>query len=233
MWSTTHGGFYANRCVFRYLNESYNMLLEGVPPAMIENTARMAGMPVGPLSLNDEVAIDLSQKVLRQTVKDLGEGSVDPRYLELVDTMVEKNGRLGRKNGKGFYDYPNKPAKKHLWPELKTLYPQQDADDVNVRDLQDRFLYTMAMEAARTIEEGVVTDIREADVGAIIGFGFAPYSGGPISFIDGLGVKAFAKRAKKLAKKYGDHFAPTPLIEEMAKSGETFYRRFDPNKKAA
>ena len=81
-------GFFANRCVFRYMNESYNMLMEGVPPAMIENAAKMAGMPVGPLSLNDEVAIDLSQKVLRQTVKDLGEKAVDPRYLKLVDTMV-------------------------------------------------------------------------------------------------------------------------------------------------
>ena len=228
-------GFYANRCVFRYLNEAYNMLIEGVPPAMIENAARMAGMPVGPLSLNDEVAIDLSQKVLRQTVKDLGEGSVDPRYLDLVDTMVEKNGRLGRKNGKGFYDYPEKPAKKHLWPELKTLYPQQDADDVSIQDLKDRFLYTMAMEAARTIEEGVVTDIREADVGAIIGFGFAPYSGGPLSFIDGMGAKAFIDRASELAARYGDHFQPIGLLKEMAENGETFYGRFAPEagKKAA
>ncbi len=230
-------GFFANRCVFRYMNESYNMLMEGVPPAMIENAAKMAGMPVGPLSLNDEVAIDLSQKVLRQTVKDLGEKAVDPRYLELIDTMVETNGRLGRKNGKGFYDYPAKPAKKHLWPELKTLYPQQNPDDVSVQDLKDRFLYTMAMEAARTIQEGVVTDIREADVGAIIGFGFAPYTGGPLSFIDGMGAEAFVARAKQLAKKYGPHFKPIKLVNEMAKNGETFYGRFDPaasaGKKAA
>ena len=230
-------GFFANRCVFRYMNESYNMLIEGVPPAMIENAAKMAGMPVGPLSLNDEVAIDLSQKVLRQTVKDLGEKAVDPRYLELVDTMVETNGRRGRKNGKGFYDYPAKPAKKHLWPELKTLYPQLHPDDVSVQDLKDRFLYTMAMEAARTIQEGVVTDIREADVGAIIGFGFAPYTGGPLSFIDGMGAEAFIVRAKQLAKKYGPHFKPIKLMNEMAKNGETFYGRFDPSastgKKAA
>ncbi len=120
-------GFFVNRCVLRYMNESYNMLAEGVPPAMIENAAKMAGMPVGPLSLNDEVAIDLSLKIVRATIADLGEKAVDPRHLELVETMVEKEGRLGRKNGKGFYDYPAKPAKKHLWPGLKTLYPQQDA----------------------------------------------------------------------------------------------------------
>lgn len=226
-------GFYANRCVFRYMNEAYNMLIEGVPPAMIENAARMAGMPVGPLSLNDEVAIDLTQKVLRQTVKDLGEKAVDPRYLELVDTMIEKNGRLGRKNGKGFYDYPDKPAKKHLWPELKTLYPQQNADDVSIQDLKDRFLFTMAMEAARTIQEGVVTDIREADVGAIIGFGFAPYTGGPLSYIDGMGADVFVTRARQLARKYGAHFKPIKLVVEMAKNGETFYGRFNPGKKAA
>lgn len=226
-------GFYANRCVFRYMNEAYNMLIEGVPPAMIENSAKMAGMPVGPLSLNDEVAIDLTQKVLRQTVRDLGEKAVDPRYLELVDTMVEKNGRLGRKNGKGFYDYPDKPAKKHLWPELKNLYPQQDADKIDIQDLKDRFLFTMAIEAARTIEEGVVTDIREADVGAIIGFGFAPYTGGPLSYIDGMGVKKFVERAKQLARQFGPHFKPTKLLVEMSKNNETFYTRFDPAKNKA
>jgi 3-hydroxyacyl-CoA dehydrogenase/enoyl-CoA hydratase/3-hydroxybutyryl-CoA epimerase len=110
-------GFFVNRCVLRYMNESYNMLAEGVPPAMIENAAKMAGMPVGPLALNDEVAIDLSLKIVRATIADLGEKAVDPRHLELVETMVEKEGRLGRKNGKGFYDYPAKPAKKHLWPD--------------------------------------------------------------------------------------------------------------------
>jgi 3-hydroxyacyl-CoA dehydrogenase/enoyl-CoA hydratase/3-hydroxybutyryl-CoA epimerase len=120
--------------VLRYMNESYNMLAEGVPPAMIENAAKMAGMPVGPLALNDEVAIDLSLKIVRATIADLGEKAVDPRHLELVETMVEKEGRLGRKNGKGFYDYPAKPAKKHLWPGLKTLYPQQDPAKVDVRN---------------------------------------------------------------------------------------------------
>src|SRR5690606_28279768 len=106
-------GFYVNRCVLRYMSEAYNMLVEGVPAAMIENAAKAAGMPVGPLALNDETAIDLAQKIMKQTLRDLGEKAVDPQQMALVDTMVDKHGRLGRKNGKGFYDYPEKPAKKH------------------------------------------------------------------------------------------------------------------------
>ena len=221
-------GFFVNRCVLRYMNESYNMLAEGVPPAMIENAAKMAGMPVGPLSLNDEVAIDLSLKIVRATIADLGEKAVDPRHLELVERMVENEGRLGRKNGKGFYDYPAKPAKKHLWPELKTLYPQQDPAKVDVQELQNRFLAAIALEAARTVEEGIVTDPREADLGTILGFGFAPYTGGALSYIDTMGAKAFVDMCKVLARKYGKQFKAPKLLVEMAEKDETFYGRFNP-----
>ncbi len=221
-------GFYVNRCVLRYMAESYNMLIEGVPPVMIENAAKFAGMPVGPLALNDEVAIDLSLKILKATVADLGEKAIDPRHLELVTRLVEQEGRLGRKNAKGFYDYPPKPAKKALWPELKTFYPQRKPDDVDMDVLKERFLATIALEAARTMEEGIVTDPREADVGSILGFGFAPYTGGALSYIDGMGVKTFVALCEKLAKDYGPHFQPTPLLKEMAEKGETFYGRFDP-----
>ncbi len=224
-------GFYINRCVLRYMSEAYNMLIEGVPPAMIENAAKMGGMPVGPLALNDETAIDLSQKILKQTVRDMGEGAVDPRHIELIDTMVEKLDRKGRKNGKGFYDYPEKPAKKVLWPKLKTLYPQQRADDLSVQTLIDRFHATIALEAARCIEEGVVTDVREADVGSILGFGFAPFTGGTLSYIDGMGTRAFVELLEKLAADYGDHFKPTKLLLEMAKTDQLFYDRFPPENK--
>ncbi|TCQ29375.1 FAD-dependent oxidoreductase [Rhizobium sp. PP-CC-3G-465] len=226
-------GFYVNRCVFRYIHEAYDMLIEGVPAVMIENVAKMAGMPVGPLSLNDEVAIDLSQKILKATVADLGEQAVDPAHLELVNKLVDDLDRRGRKNGKGFYDYPEKPAKKHIWAGLKDLYPQKPADELDVQTLKDRFLVTIALEAARTIEEGIVTDPREADVGSILGFGFAPYTGGTLSYIDGMGAKAFVALCEKLALSYGDHFAPTPLLKDMAAKGETFYGRFDPYAKVA
>jgi 3-hydroxyacyl-CoA dehydrogenase/enoyl-CoA hydratase/3-hydroxybutyryl-CoA epimerase len=221
-------GFYVNRCVFRYIHEAYDMLIEGVPPAMIENAAKMAGMPVGPLSLNDEVAIDLSQKILNATVADLGEKAVDPKHMSLINKMVDELDRRGRKNGKGFYEYPAKPAKKYLWPGLKELYPQKDAEKIDVEVLKQRFLATIALEAARTIEEGIVTDPREADVGSILGFGFAPYTGGTLSYIDGMGAKAFVELCDKLAKDYGAHFEPTPLLKEMAEKGETFYGRFNP-----
>ncbi|WP_026622000.1 3-hydroxyacyl-CoA dehydrogenase / enoyl-CoA hydratase / 3-hydroxybutyryl-CoA epimerase [Ensifer sp. WSM1721] len=221
-------GFYVNRCVFRYIHEAYDMLIEGVPPAMIENAAKMAGMPVGPLSLNDEVAIDLSQKILKATIADLGEKAVDPKHMALVNKMVDELDRRGRKNGKGFYEYPAKPAKKYLWPGLKELYPQKDPEKIDVEVLKQRFLVTIALEAARTIEEGIVTDPREADVGSILGFGFAPYTGGTLSYIDGMGAKAFVELCEKLAEDYGHHFKPTPLLKEMAEKGETFYGRFDP-----
>ena len=221
-------GFFVNRCVFRYIHEAYDMLIEGVPAAMIENAAKMAGMPVGPLALNDEVAIDLSYKILKATVADLGEKAVDPRHMQLVSGLVEGEGRLGRKNSKGFYDYPPKPTKKSLWPGLKELYPQKKADDVDVGVLKQRFLVTIALEAARTIEEGIVTDPREADVGSILGFGFAPYTGGALSYIDGMGAKTFVDLCEKLAAAYGPHFKPTALLKDMAAKGETFYGRFDP-----
>ncbi|MGR9169668.1 FAD-dependent oxidoreductase [Rhizobium sp. KDH_Rht_773_N] len=221
-------GFFVNRCVFRYIHEAYDMLIEGVPAAMIENAAKMAGMPVGPLSLNDEVAIDLSQKILKATVADLGPKAVDERHLALINRLVDELDRRGRKNGKGFYEYPAKPAKKFLWPELKTLYAQKPAAEIDVEILKQRFLVTIALEAARTMEEGIVTDPREADVGSILGFGFAPYTGGALSYIDGMGVKAFVDLAEKLAAAYGDHFKPTPLLKDMAARDETFYGRFDP-----
>ena len=226
-------GFYVNRCVFRYIGEAYDMLIEGVPAAMIENAAKMAGMPVGPLSLNDEVAVDLSYKIFKASIDDLGPQSVDPRHMALVAKLVEEEGRLGRKAGKGFYDYPPKPAKKKLWPGLKALYPQQTPEDVDVGELKERFLATIALEASRTVEEGIVTDPREADVGSILGFGFAPYTGGTLSYIDGMGVKAFVALCEKLAAKYGSHFEPTPLLRDMAAKGETFYGRFAPQGRKA
>ncbi|MCC2608443.1 FAD-dependent oxidoreductase [Neorhizobium petrolearium] len=225
-------GFYVNRCVFRYINEAYDMLTEGVPAAMIENAAKMAGMPVGPLSLNDEVAVDLSQKIMKASIADLGPNAVKPEHMALIDQMVDVFDRRGRKNGKGFYEYPAKPAKKYLWPELKTLYPQKKAEEVDVNTLKQRLLVTIALEAARTMEEGIVTDPREADVGSILGFGFAPYTGGTLSYIDGMGVKTFVALCEKLAASYGPHFKPTELLKDMAAKGETFYGRFDPYGKA-
>jgi 3-hydroxyacyl-CoA dehydrogenase/enoyl-CoA hydratase/3-hydroxybutyryl-CoA epimerase len=229
-------GFYANRCVLNYIQEGHLMLLEGIPPAMIENTARMAGMPVGPLSLNDETALDLGLKIVRAAEADLGPKAVNPAQKKLVEDLVEKHGRLGRKNGKGFYDYPQ-GAPKRLWPGLADLLPKklsrEQVEALDVEELKQRFLVVMAVEAARVFEEGVVTDVREADVGSILGWGFAPYSGGTLSYIDMMGTKKFVELCERLENKHGPRFTPPKLLIDMAKTDDRFYRRFAPGKKAA
>jgi 3-hydroxyacyl-CoA dehydrogenase/enoyl-CoA hydratase/3-hydroxybutyryl-CoA epimerase len=226
-------GFYTSRVVGTYIREGHLMLTEGVPAAMIENVGRMAGMPVGPLALNDEVAVDLAWKILKATETDLGPKMIDPRQKALLEDMVEKRGRYGRKNGKGFYDYPQNGPKR-LWPGVADLQPEKlDPDTIDVATLERRLLAIQALESARCIEENVVTDVREADVGSILGFGFAPFTGGTISYIDGMGAKAFVDMCNEFAKTCGERFKPCKLLIDMAKKGDTFYRRFPPEKRKA
>jgi 3-hydroxyacyl-CoA dehydrogenase / enoyl-CoA hydratase / 3-hydroxybutyryl-CoA epimerase len=228
-------GFFANRCVLRFTAEGLEMLMEGVPPAMIENTAKMAGMPVGPLSLSDEVALDLVLKIMKATEADLGPNAIDQAQKKLLVEMVEKQGRFGRKNAKGFYDYPEKGmGQKSLWPSLGGLQPKHlDPDTLDIEEMKQRFLVVQAVEAARTVEDHVITDVREADIGSILGFGFAPFTGGALSYIDFMGTKKFVELCHKLEAKYGSRFAPPKLLIEMAQKGETFYGRFPPKKLAA
>ena len=224
-------GFYTSRVVGTYIREGHLMLSEGVPAAMIENVGRMAGMPVGPLSLNDEVAVDLAWKILKATEADLGPKAIDPRQKTLLEEMVEKRGRYGRKNGKGFYDYPANGPKK-LWPGLADLQPTKlDPEKIDVQELKDRLLAMQALETARCFEEKVLTDVREADVGSILGFGFAPFSGGTLSYIDMMGTKKFVELCRRLEKKYGARFAPTKLLVDLAERNEGFYQRFAPQRK--
>jgi 3-hydroxyacyl-CoA dehydrogenase/enoyl-CoA hydratase/3-hydroxybutyryl-CoA epimerase len=226
-------GFFANRCVLNYVREGHIMLAEGVPPAMIETVARMAGMPVGPLALNDEVAVDLAWKILQATKADLGPAAVDPGQERLLDAMVNRHGRLGRKNGKGFYDYPDRGPKR-LWPGLADLQETKlDSDTIDVDTLKSRFLVIQALEAARTVEDGIITDVREADVGSILGFGFAPFTGGALSYIDGMGARTFVALCDELAEDFGPRFEPNALLRDMAHKDETFYGRFPPEKRAA
>jgi 3-hydroxyacyl-CoA dehydrogenase/enoyl-CoA hydratase/3-hydroxybutyryl-CoA epimerase len=226
-------GFYTSRVVGTYIREGHLMLAEGVPAAMIENVGRMAGMPVGPLSLNDEVAVDLAWKILKATEADLGPDAIDVRQKALLEEMVEKRGRYGRKNSKGFYDYPQSGPKR-LWPGLADLQTTKlDPDSLDVEELKTRLLAIQALESARCVEEGVVTDMREADVGSILGFGYAPFTGGTISYIDGMGTKAFVELCKELAKHYGSRFKPGRLLRDLSSTGETFYGRFPPERRKA
>ncbi len=216
-------GFFANRCVTAYILEGHKMLLEGVPPAMIENAGKMAGMPVGPLSLNDEVALDLGLKIAKATEAQLGPDAIDHDQKTLLVELVENQGRLGRKNRKGFYDYPE-GAPKRLWPGLKDLQPARlDPDSLDIAELKHRLLVVQALEAARTVGEGVVTDPREADVGSILGFGFAPFTGGALSYIDFMGAAAFVELAQGLEAKHGPRFAVPENLLAMAREGGTFY----------
>ncbi|MGC1938449.1 MAG: 3-hydroxyacyl-CoA dehydrogenase NAD-binding domain-containing protein [Pseudolabrys sp.] len=224
-------GFYTSRVVGTYIREGHLMLTEGVPAAMIENVGRMAGMPVGPLALNDEVAVDLAWKILKATEADLDAKAIDARQKTLLREMVEKRGRFGRKNGKGFYDYPANGPKK-LWPELVDFQLKQlDPDKIDIEELKLRLLGIQALETSRCFEEKVLTDVREADVGSILGFGFAPFSGGTLSWIDMMGTKRFVELCRKLDKKFGARFAPNKLLLDLAQRGEGFYQRFAPGKK--
>jgi len=220
-------GFYTSRVVMTYIREGLMMLADGVPAAMIENAGKMAGMPVGPLSLGDEVALDLAWKIVSATRKDLGVKYVEGPLDNILEEMVVKQERFGRKNAKGFYDYKGK--EKTLWPGIPDVVGQpKPAEHFNVEELKQRLLVMQALETARIFEEKCLTDVREADVGSILGFGFAPYSGGTLSYIDTMGTAEFVELCKKFTRKWGPRFKPNKLLRDMAKNGDTFYGRFPP-----
>jgi 3-hydroxyacyl-CoA dehydrogenase/enoyl-CoA hydratase/3-hydroxybutyryl-CoA epimerase len=213
-------GFYTSRCFGKYTREGVSMLAEGINPALIENAGKMTGMPMPPLALSDEVALDLMYKVAKQTQKDLGDAYKSGPAEAIVEKMVEA-GRVGKKAGKGFYDYPA-GEKKRLWHGLGELV-KRAPEQPEAEELKKRFLYIQALEAARCFEEKVVTDPADADVGAILGWGFAPWTGGPLSLIDTVGAATFVAECDRLAQKYGDRFMPNALLRRMAEKGETFY----------
>ena len=226
-------GFYTSRCFGTYVAEGLAMLEEGYAPALIDNIGRMTGMPRGPLEMHDDVALDLSVKIAKQTREDHGDAYQPLPGWKIVQTMVEDLGRYGRKNGKGFYDYETKPKK--LWSGLSNLAPVtiNDSTPEMVEDQKRRLLYRQAVEVARCWEEGVIDDPREADVGAILAWGFAPWTGGPITLIDQTGLKAFVEQADIYAERYGDRFKVPQFVRDMAAKGETFYGKFSGQKAAA
>jgi 3-hydroxyacyl-CoA dehydrogenase/enoyl-CoA hydratase/3-hydroxybutyryl-CoA epimerase len=218
--------FFTSRCVNAYLREGHLMLLEDVPPDLIESTARAAGMRVGPLALSDEVAIDLVYKIVLAMKTDLGPDLIEPKQEKLLRAMVVEHGRYGRKNRKGFYDYPEF-APKSLWPGLDDLQPvKRDGEAIDKEDLKARFLVIQALEAVRSFEQGIVTDPREADAGSVLGFGFPAATGGVLAYVDDMGARAFLSLCERLCAAYGRRFAPPALLKDLARTGDNFYGRF-------
>jgi len=214
-------GFYTSRCFGTYVYEGMAMLQEGVNPALIENAARMAGMPVGPLAVADEVTIDLQWKVIKQTEQDLGRKFVKPVAYEVVQKFVEELQRPGRRFGAGFYDYP-KDAKKHLWPGLRDIYPLA-FNQLETSEVVRRLMYIQALETTRCMEEGVVTTAAEADLGSILGWGFPAWTGGTLSYIDTIGIRAFVAECERMSKRYGKRFKPSKWLKQRAERNEPFH----------
>jgi 3-hydroxyacyl-CoA dehydrogenase/enoyl-CoA hydratase/3-hydroxybutyryl-CoA epimerase len=223
-------GFYTSRCFGTFCEEGIAMLREGISPALIENAAKLAGMPVGPLAVSDEVTLDLQWKILRQSEKDLGRRFQPPPNYEVVQKFVEELKRPGKRFGAGFYEYP-RDGKKYLWPGLRDIYPQL-AEQPDVDVVIKRLLYRQALEAARCMEEGVVTTAAEADLGSILGWGFPAWTGGTLSYIDTIGVATFVDECNRLAKRYGKRFKPSRWLKDRASRGEAFYPRV-PRQQAA
>ncbi len=199
-------GFFTSRVFGTYVREGLRMLLEGVPPALIENLGRKSGMPVGPLALADEVSISLMYQILRQTEADLGRELTDDPVRVIGRLFVEELGRPGRKGGAGFYEYPSEGRTKYLWPELARYFPVKDVAPGLYRDLIDRFLYVQVAEAWRTWQEGILLGQADGDVGSILGWGFAPYTGGVFHFAEYVGWEQFRRRSAELTEKYGERF---------------------------
>ena len=214
-------GFYTSRVFGTYCYEGQRMLEEGVEPALIENAGRFSGMPVGPLAVTDEVSLELQYNVLRQSQADFGGMHKDPVGWNVLRHFVEDLKRLGRKSGGGFYEYPP-GGKKFLWPGLAREFPRL-AQQPTLADVKMRLLYVQALETSRCLEEGVLTNAEDADLGSVLGWGFPAYTGGTLSFIDTLGAASFVEGCQRLANRHGPRFTPTPGLIARAKSGAAFH----------
>ncbi len=214
-------GFYTSRVFGTYVREGFAMLAEGVGPALIENAGRMAGMAVGPLAVADEVSLTLMHAVSRQTRTDLGAGWRAPPGEDVLEAMVGRLGRPGRKAGKGFYDYPA-AGRKRLWPGLAEAFPRA-AEQPQAAEVERRLLTVQAVETARCLEEGVLESAADGDLGAVLGWGFPAFTGGPLALIDSAGAAAFCAECDRLAQAHGARFSAPDSLRAMAARGGRFH----------
>ncbi|MDE9450979.1 enoyl-CoA hydratase/isomerase family protein [Aliiroseovarius sp. Z3] len=217
--------FYCNRCIIPYINEGMRMVGEGVSPALVEGAAKLLGFPVGPLQLVDETSIDLGVKIAKATKAAMGDAYPDDAVDDIIFWMADE-GRMGRKSNAGFYDYDEKGKRTGLWEGLGDKFPLAD-DQPDLTEVKHRLMMAQVLEAVRALEEGVLEDIREGDVGAILAWGFAPWSGGPFSWLDMIGAGKAVEICDGLTDAHGARFTTPALLRDLADKGETFYGRFD------
>ena len=223
-------GFYTSRVFATYVQEGMALLHEGYNARSIEAAGLQAGMPVGPLALTDEVSLSLMAHIRKQTAEDLkAEGKTVPQHsaFDVAEKLLALN-RAGKAAGGGFYEYPQ-GGKKHLWSGLKDLFEtkEKNRDDVDrmkaeEREMIDRMLFIQCIETVRCLDENVLRSVEDANIGSIFGWGFAPFKGGTLQFINDYGLKEFVARAKELHKNYGDRFAVPATLEKMAAEGKEF-----------
>ncbi|MGE4088688.1 MAG: 3-hydroxyacyl-CoA dehydrogenase family protein, partial [Immundisolibacter sp.] len=209
-------GFFTSRVFSTYFEEGMAMLAEGVASALLENAGRQTGMPLGPLAVADEVALDLLQKVIKQTRADLGSAYTPPPSAPVIELFVERLGRLGKKSGKGFYDYTD--AGRRLWPGLADHFPRA-ARQPDVAAVKQRLLHIQAVEAVRCLAEGVVGNTTDGNVASLLGWGFPPWAGGVFAYIDTVGVDRFVADCEALAARVGPRFAVPDLLKQLAGTG--------------
>lgn len=212
-------GFFTSRVFGTFVQEGLRLLHEGVHPARIEMAALKAGMPVGPLAIQDEVALTLSEHVANETRKALqAEGKDLPRSGadDVIQTMIHTFNRKGKAAGAGFYDYPE-GGKKHLWEGLS--HWKKDVD-ISEQEMIDRFLFVQALDTLRCYEENVLESVIDANIGSIFGIGFAPWTGGAIQFLNQYGLEQAVQRANQLEANYGERFKAPQLLKDKVATGK-------------
>jgi 3-hydroxyacyl-CoA dehydrogenase/enoyl-CoA hydratase/3-hydroxybutyryl-CoA epimerase len=220
-------GFYTSRVFGTFVNEGIAMLGEGISAAAIENGAFLAGFPVGPLAVTDEVSLTLLEKIRKQTMLDMeaeGKKYINHPAEVTVDKMISLK-REGKLAGAGFYSYPDKElpkgSKKQLWSSLKATFEQADRK-IDLAEIKDRLLYIQAIETVRCLEENVLTSVRDANIGSIMGIGYPVWTGGVLQFINQIGLDNFIERSEQLHKNFGERFKVPGLLKRMAKDHMIF-----------
>ncbi|MGW2653772.1 3-hydroxyacyl-CoA dehydrogenase NAD-binding domain-containing protein [Streptomyces sp. NPDC001478] len=220
-------GFFTSRVIGQFINEGVAMVGEGVEPASVEQAAAQCGYPAKVLSLMDELTLTLPRKIRNETRKAVEEaGGTWPGHPAdaVVDRMVDEFGRPGRSGGAGFYEYDESGRRTRLWPGLREHFTKP-ATDIPFTDMQERMLFSEALDSVRCLEENVLITVADANIGSIMGIGFPPWTGGVLQYINGYegGLPGFVARARELAERYGDRFLPPALLVEKAEKGETFH----------